>query len=240
LLLGQYNTASHFWTLTVEFQFYFIIPFILIYQNKIGFRVAFAIFCAVILAAAIGSILLFRDQADFMTGTIVFRGIEFGCGITVARLLLKNKLVLTHRTGWLMAFIVLTYSGRALLSNPVLLLSHSYYAIFKLSGFILMGAGFAGIVYLAVTSVKWLNLILGNQLFKKMGRISYSFYLLHALVFPTVVIYTIRYMPFDNSLIAPVFSTLVSAIILYPVSLISFNLLEKPFLAVGNLTNKNI
>jgi peptidoglycan/LPS O-acetylase OafA/YrhL len=180
-----------------------------------------------------------KNQSDFITGTIASRGIEFGCGIIAARMLLK-KTILTNRALWLMVFIVITYAGRILISNPVLGLSRSYYSLFKLAGFIDMGSGFGGIVYLAVTSVKWLNLVLGNKLFKKMGRISYSFYLFHALIFPAVVIFTTSYMPFANGIAAPLFSTFISAVILYPVSLASFNFLEKPFLTIGNLNNKNI
>ena len=101
-----------------------------------------------------------------------------------------------------------------------------------------MGVGFSGILYLAVTSVKWLNLFLGNKLFKTMGRISYSFYLWHGLVQPVIAGYTIKYMPFAKGITAPVVTTIISAIILYPISQLSYNILEKPFLYIGNLTTK--
>jgi peptidoglycan/LPS O-acetylase OafA/YrhL len=71
-----------------------------------------------------------------------------------------------------------------------------------------------------------------------MGRISFSFYLLHALVVPVIAGYTMKFMPFTKSIIAPIITTCVSAIILYPISKLSYNLLEKPFLSIGNLTTK--
>lgn len=237
-IFGQYNSASHFWTLTVEWQFYFTIPFLLIYQNKVGFKNTFFIIFGTVFFIAIISVLLLGNQFDFLASTILFRGIEFGCGIIAARLLIKNAAFLNNRVLWLLTFVIITYLGRILISKQVLTLSLHYYNLFKLLGFTLMGVGFAGILYLSVTSTKWLNLILGNKLFKTMGRISYSFYLLHGLIFPVITIYTIKYIPFSKGIIGPVFTTLISAIILYPISMLSFNLLEKPFLAIGNLTTK--
>jgi peptidoglycan/LPS O-acetylase OafA/YrhL len=123
-----------------------------------------------------------------------------------------------------------------MVSKPVLNLSTYYYNLFKLFGFTMMGIGFAGVLYLSITSVKWLHAILGNPVFKKMGRISYSFYLLHPLVYPFVAGYVIDLMP--TGILAPIITTVISAVILYPVSLLSYNLLEKPFLSIGNLTTK--
>jgi peptidoglycan/LPS O-acetylase OafA/YrhL len=237
-ILGQYGTASHFWTLTVEWQFYFTIPFILIYQNRIGFKKTFSIIFSVIFLAGIISVFILKKTDDSFAGTLLFRGTEFGCGVIAARLLIKNNAFFKNRVLWLIIFIVITYSGRVLVSNPVLILSQYYYNLFKLVGFTLMGVGFAGILYLSVTSAKWLNLFLGNRVFKTMGRISYSFYLLHLLIFPVVVKFTIEYLPFFRGIMAPIVSTCIGAVILYPISLLSYNLLEKPFLSIGNLTTK--
>lgn len=234
----QYTTASHFWTLAVEWQFYFTIPFLLIYQNRIGFKKTFAIIFGGILSLAILSVFVTKEWYDMVPYTILFRGIEFGCGVVAARLLIKNNSFFKRRSLWLLFFFITTYVGRVFISAPVLALSPSYYNLFKLLGFSLMGAGFGGILYLSLTSVKWLNLILGNRLFKTMGRISYSFYLLHALIFPVMVVYTKQLLPSVTGIMAPVITTVCCAIILYPISLLSYNLLEKPFLSVGNLTTK--
>jgi len=233
------TAASHFWTLGVEWQFYLVIPFLLIYQNRIGFKKIFVIIFGLLFLVAIVSVLVIRNRFDLITDQIFFRGIEFGCGTVAGRLLLINNIAyFKSRALWLLTFIVITYAGRVMISNPVLSLSANYNNLFKLSGFTLMGAGFSGILYLAVTSAKWLNLILGNILFKTMGKISYSFYLWHPLVIPVVNHYTLIYMPFAKGITAPVLSTCISAIILYPISILSYNMLEKPFLSVGNLTTK--
>jgi len=237
-IFGQYSTASHFWTLTVEWQFYFIIPFILIYQNTIGFIKTFLFIFSLIFLSEIIVVLILKNQSDALTSTLLFHGVEFGCGIIAARLLLKNNDFFKKRILWIIAFILITYAGRVMISKQILALSSNYYNLFKLTGFTLMGCGFAGILYLSVTSAKWLNLILGNRLFKTMGRISYSFYLFHALIIPVIVNFTIEFMPFATGIIAPIISTCISALILYPISQLSYNLLEKPFLSLGNLTTK--
>jgi peptidoglycan/LPS O-acetylase OafA/YrhL len=237
-LFGQYSTATHFWTLTVEWQFYVLIPFVLLYQNKIGFIKTFSIVFGAVVAAGIICVLVFKQSSDNFGGTLLLRGAEFGCGVLAARLLIHTNRFFNNRALWFFLFIIITYSGRILISKPVLNLSLNYYNLFKLAGFTLMGLGFAGILYLSVTSQKWLHAFLGNKLFKSMGRISYSFYLLHALVYPIIAKLVIEHAPFLKGIAAPVLSTLISAVILYPLSLLSYHLLERPFLSIGNLTTK--
>ena len=236
-IFTQYNAASHFWTLGVEWQFYFTIPFLLIYQKKYGFNKIFiTIFGSIFLVAAI-SVLVVKNQTDFLINQIFFRGIEFGAGIIAARLTLKHDLVLKSRAMWLLLSLIITYTGRIMISKPVFDLSAYYYNLFRLLGFSLMGFGFAGIVYLSVTSVKWLTILLGNKAFKTMGRISYSFYLWHGLIHPVVTKYITTHFPVTG-IIAPIITTIVSTLILYPISMFSYQLLEKPFLSAGNLTTR--
>lgn len=229
-LLGNYFTASHFWTLTVEWQFYFVLPFILIWQNIAGFKKCFAAIFGIVFLAAVVSVLILKNESDYLTGTFLFRGVEFGFGVLAARLLIHTNNIFKNRTLWFLLFFIIVYSGRVLVSGPVLNLSAYYYNLFKLAGFTLMGAGFAGILYLSITSAHKLHSFLGNRLFKKMGRISYSFYLLHALIYPVIAGWVIVYLPALRGIAAPVATMLISAVILYPIALLSYNLLERPFL----------
>jgi len=236
--LANYQVASHFWTLTVEWQFYFIIPLILIYQHVIGFKKSFASIFGLVIGAAVISVLILKNSSDYFAGTFLFRGIEFGFGILAARLFLLNNNYFKRRGLWFVMFIIIIYTGRILVSKSVLNLSLNYYNLFKLAGFTSMGAGFAGVLYLSISSTGKLSAFLGSKMCRNMGRISYSFYLLHALVYPVIVGLVIAYLPFLKGIAAPITTTVISAVILYPISLLSFRFLEQPFLAIGNLTTK--
>lgn len=234
----QYSAASHFWTLGVEWQFYVIIPFILMYQYSVGFKKIFLGIFLLLQLLALVAVLVFKNQSDIFINQIFFRGIEFGWGVLVAWIILNRQYVLKYRYLWLIAFTFITYSGRIFISKSILLLSPQYYNLFKIAGFTLMGLGFAGILYMAITSSKYLLNILGNPLFKTMGKLSYSTYLWHNLMILLVAPYIATFTVISNTIAAPILSTLISIILLYPVSLLSYNLLEKPFLQIGNLTSK--
>lgn len=237
-IFPQYSVASHFWTLSVEWQFYIIIPFLLIYQSRIGFKKAFIYIFGSIFIIAIGCVFVFKSGCEVLTGNIIFRGAEFGCGVIAAKLFIAGRPPLRNKVLFFILFLGITYIGRIMISKPVLSLSVDYYNIFKVFGFTLIASGFAGVLYMALTSVKWFNLILGNRLFRSMGRISYSFYLWHPLVLSFVGAQITSVIPIDKGIITPIIITIVCTIVLYPLSLLSYALLEKPFLSVGNLTTK--
>jgi peptidoglycan/LPS O-acetylase OafA/YrhL len=238
-VMGNYQTAAHFWTLTVEWQFYFLLPFLLIYQKKAGFRRCFLLLFGLVFLSAAAAVFLLGNDSDYLTGTFLFRGIEFGFGVLAARLLLLDQAFFKYRTAWFFLFFIIVYSGRVLVSKPALALALHDYNLFKLAGFTLMGAGFAGILYLSVTSTGLLYKVLASKLFKTTGRISYSFYLLHALIYPFVARFTTTQLSFLKNMMAPLATTLISAVILLPLSMLSFRLLEKPFISAGNLTAKS-
>ena len=237
-IFPHYNAAAHFWTLGTEWQFYLLIPFILIYEKKFGFKKAFCILFFMLVLLSIISLFAFKANIiDWLGNQILFRGIEFGWGVIVARLLLKNNVILIkYRPLYFFISVSITYIGRILISKQVLELLPTYIGLFKLFGFTLMGLGFACILYLSITSKNRLNKILSNRLFKNTGKLSYSFYLWHALMIPFCAMFIIKIVP--TGIMAPILTTLLSTLLLYPISYISYILLEKPFLSVGNLTTK--
>lgn len=237
-LFPRFNTAAHFWTLTVEWQFYFIIPFILIYQNRHSFNNVFFFIFGLIFLISVLSVFILQKNSDDLTNTIIFRAIEFGCGVYTARLIINGNSFFENRGYWLIAFILITYWGRILVSRSILNLSTDFHNLFKVIGFTLMGVGFSGILFLSVTSVKLLRYLLGNKIFSTMGKISYSFYLLHGLVIPPVVHFVIEYLSFFNGILAPIISTFIGTIILFPISWLSYRLLERPYFQKENLTTK--
>lgn len=231
-ILFSYNPESILWSLTPEWQFYIIVPFLLIYQKKIGFKTTFLIIAAFMFIVALLCVVILKSNADFLTSQIIFRYFEFMWGILAGRLLLLHPYIyLKFRSLYFVGFILVTYVGRIMISKPVLSLLTDYYNIFKLSGFICMGLGFSGIIYMALTSKMWLKLFLGNPVLKFIGKISFSFYLWHGLIYRAVGARVIVVFPKVTGIIIPLITFFISIIILIPISTLSFNILEKPFLA---------
>ena len=125
-----------------------------------------------------------------------------------------------------------------MISRQILDISSSYYNMFKLLGDTIMGLGFGGLLYLTLTSEKWLYFILGNSLFSSIGKISYSFYLWHSLIPPIVITFLNYYAPQVNGIAAPLLATLISTVILYPIASVSYFFLERPFQSVKSFTLK--
>lgn len=223
--------APHFWTLSVEWQFYIIVPFILYFQSKIGFKKIFYFFLIFMLALSVMITLYLKEASNPYTYQITFRYVEFAAGVYVAHLILNNKHIKHYRLIYLFFFIIVTYSGRIFISSPILKLLPHYYNIFKIIGFSLMGIGFAGILILTLSSKYWLNKLLANRLMSLIGKISYSFYLLHALVQYVIGGWLIKLL---GSINIPVFFKVVlvffaCTMVLIPLSMLSFRFFETPY-----------
>lgn len=228
----EYTPQSILWSLTAEWQFYLIVPFLLIYQNRVGFAWVFGTIGLIILFLAVISVLLLKSKSDLLTNQIIFRYFQFMWGILAARLILVfPQYHLKYRPLIFLGFVLITYVGRICISNSVLNLSVHYYNLFKLLGFSIMGLGFSGILYLTLTSQRLLKVLLGNALISFIGRVSFSFYLWHALVHAIIGTYLIKKFGNGAGIIVPVINFTVSTIVLIPLSTLSFRLLEKPFMA---------
>jgi len=230
-ILSNYTPVSILWSLTTEWQFYIIIPFLLIYQNKLGFKNIFLIIAFLMLIMAVISVIWLKSGSDNVTSQIIFRYFEFMWGILAGNILLtRADLQLKYRIAYFIGFVLITYSGRALLSKPILNLDKDHYNLFKLAGFTIMGLGFSGIIYMAITSKQILKAVLGNPVLSFIGKISFSFYLWHALIYPLVGAKMMAFFPALHNLAAPVITFFISAILLMPIATASFYLLERPFL----------
>lgn len=232
--LSPYNAEGFFWSLSPEWQFYILVPFLFIYQLKVGFSKTFLTISLFMLALAIISVLSLKSKSDTVTDQIIFRYFEFMSGIIVARIMLFHSFKLSYRWIWFILFLVLTYVGRIFLSKPILSLSESYYNLFKLTGFTIMCLGFGGIIYLSLTSTKWLKLLIGNPMISSLGRVSYSFYLWHGLVHLFISHLVIANFNIPG-ILSPLTSFVLSTTILIPISHLSYFILEHPSLYTKNI-----
>jgi peptidoglycan/LPS O-acetylase OafA/YrhL len=228
----NYNPEGIFWSLTPEWHFYIIIPFLLIYQLQTGFKKTFITITLCLLVIALVSILTLKSKSDIFSYHIVFRYFQFMWGVLAGRVLLKwPHILLKYRGLIFLGYVLITYTGRVLISAPLLSLSTNYYNIIKLLGFTVMGLGFSGLLYLVVTSTKWLKLLFGNTVLSFIGKISFSFYLWHGLVHRLVAGWVISTNHVNAySLSSTFISFTISTLILIPLATISFHLLEKNFM----------
>lgn len=228
-LIPQYSAAAHFWTLGTEWQFYLIIPLILKYEKTIGFKKIFLTVFGIILTIAITLAILFKSNPEILSDSIFFRGSEFGAGILCARFANREFRFLRNANRALLLSLIFIFSGRILISQAVFKVFPHYYNLFKIAGFTIMSTGFALLLYLIIKPDNWLGRILSNSFFKNAGKISYSFYLWHLAFLPMAVSLLKKFLPDFNNLLAPILTTILAGLLLFPVAMISYHFLEKPF-----------
>jgi peptidoglycan/LPS O-acetylase OafA/YrhL len=230
--LPAYNPEGILWSLTPEWQFYLIVPFLLIYQNRYGFGKTFLIISIALLAVAVTAVVVLKSRSNMLSSQIILRYVEFMWGILVGKLLLSHpRINLKYRPIWLVGFIIVIYTGRLLLSKPIQTLSSDYFNLLKLAAYTEMGLGFSGVIYLALTSQKWLRLMLGNPVLSFIGKISFSFYLWHGLVHRPVADRVMIAFPKLSGITLPVISFCISVLLLLPLAAASYYLLEHNFMA---------
>jgi peptidoglycan/LPS O-acetylase OafA/YrhL len=235
-VFANYTPQAILWTLTVEWQFYIIVPFLLFYQNRLSFSVAFLTITTAILTLAIVSVLVLKRKSDILTDQILFRYFEFMWGVLAARILLVfPQYRLKYRALILLVLIATIYIGRICISRPVLKLSVHYYNLYKLLGFNLMALGFSGLIYLSLTSKRFLKTLLGNRVIGFVGQVSFSFYLWHALINGIVGAQLVKVFGYKAGLTVPLANFVISTAILVPLSALSFKYLERPFMARSSI-----
>jgi len=78
-----------------------------------------------------------------------------------------------------------------------------------------------------------------NSFFKKIGKYSFSIYLLHIPIFDFISAHSGGWYVFDNQIVGYVIVTFVAISVVFSVSYLTYNLIEKPFMIVGsNLIKK--
>lgn len=219
-----------FWSLAVEWHFYLLLPLIFMLIHRIGVpRTAVSILCVHLVLN------LWHYKFHYPYKEIPFKADSwwfttycnighFAWGILVGWLYTTRKLVRFFSRWWsLLAGLLLAYTGRIFIYSQALVLEGSARYIFQATGPLLMTMGFASMIFSCLEN-EALSRIWGNRVLANLGRVSYSFYLWHALILGGVYEIFKDHLP---GTAAGTFALMgITLVILIPVSYLSYHLLE--------------
>jgi peptidoglycan/LPS O-acetylase OafA/YrhL len=219
--------TSLFWTIAVEFQFYLIFPFLLIFQRRYGYRYLLGVILLFTLVRAAG-LTLGANARDISYTTILGRMDQFVLGMLVALLFRVYQ-----PPRWLPP-VVLALSALALaLALVVFHRLGGYPAIawYKILWPTVEGLLWAGFIYAYLHLFRTAQPALMRGL-AWLGELSYSLYLTHLTIFALIIRLNLLVLPPSapiiwNALATTLLVALPAATLL---SLLTYHLIERPFL----------
>jgi peptidoglycan/LPS O-acetylase OafA/YrhL len=213
-----------FWSLSVEWQFYLLLPLIFLLIRRLG------VVGVVALILTIQVIIdLFHYKGMLMPGdewyyTIFCNFGHFAWGILLAWLYTNRwGIAFFSKPMSILAGFTLAYTGKLLFFSAFLAKMGGFGFVFQTLGPLIMTMGFACMIFSCLES-KTLSTIWGNKYFSALGRVSYSFYLWHAFILEIVFEHFKNIIPWTGP--GVFLLMLIVLIILIPVSFISYRLFE--------------
>ena len=218
--------AALFWSLSVEWLFYLMLPFLFIASRKIG------VIPVILMMLGSGLLLNMLHFAGYIYANnfawyyTIFANYEhFGWGILLGLVYERNLLqhtFLSRPTGFFTG-VFAAYLGKLFFYAGFLVYAGKAAFLFESVGPLIMTLGFAMIILASLRNA-WLNQLLSNRVLVFVGRISFSFYLWHLLVVKTCFTYFQAFLP--EGAAGVLVLGLLTLIILIPLSLLSYNLFE--------------
>lgn len=211
------------WTIAVEFQFYLIFPFLILFFYKYGIKNILGILFLVILLRI--SIVIFCGLPIYwnLYHTILGRLDQFLLGILFGKFYLINKDKLYNKYV-LYLILLFEFIGMTIL----MLFRHDCTWFANTIGFTVEAIIWGLIIYsylmLGDPKNNFINKILCN-----LGIISYSVYLLHTPIIFSIAMLAEKYIGFPNQNFYLI-KFIISPIIVILIASISYNCIEKPFL----------
>jgi peptidoglycan/LPS O-acetylase OafA/YrhL len=218
------NIVAPFWSLAVEFQFYILLPFMLMASSKIGIKKTLYILFA------LGLVLNFLFTSDENQYQLVTKICHFTFGIFAAVIFLEAKPKPEILTKWWGAIIgaIVCFAGRYFMSDAYANSSNEIIkSLTNALAPVLLTGGFTLLMLNSISSIstgKWL----ANPVLQFYGKISYSIYLWHYTFLLLITPYVIN-LQFASSTKA-IILFLVELAILTPIAYASYYFIEKLYL----------
>jgi len=235
-LLGLYNKYSLLglgWTIVIEFQFYLIFPFLLLFSRRYGARY---------LVGLLGTMVMLRWLLWNQLGsiqyisywTILGRIDQFLCGMMgyviyrrYHRWLSSPLFFLAVVTAWLYIYHVINQNGGYTGQPASTYFQAMWIVVPTLEGMFYMLIA-ASYLRLRIHIFKWID---GSLAW--LGSLSYSLYLNHEAVLGAAFNWVIKYKwPIATPLQISLYSCLVVYPLVVAISAVTYYFIEKPFLSL--------
>jgi len=220
------NTSTmldHLWSLSIEEQFYVCWPFfVMFFEGKMLIKICLFLICTAILVRYTGSPFLGNLKVFEYTSTLArIDSLLIGALISI---LYRLKPEILIKSAWpllIISFflILLIISREKTLDYARLIDTYTLWDLF-----------FGAILIFSVSQKNnWLKSILNFKFFKFFGKYSYGLYIYHLPIIIIIVDSFIRFrmlkLPF-----MPLAASILCLFITIVIALLSYNLIEKPFL----------
>lgn len=219
----DYFPSGPTWTIAVEFQFYLIFPFLMIFLKRYGYKYILMLIIFSIFIKFNISVLNGGDIYYNLYHTIIGRFDQFLVGILFGCLYLNSY----FKYFALMKSILISIFLIFILTLLFLFEKNSIF--YSSLSFLLEAFCWGGVIFIYLnTQMNIPNLF--DKFMSKMGQISFSVYLLHLPVGLMVVKFLSFSMAYN--LLSLIFQWLVIVPIIFLISLLSFSVIEKPFMSL--------
>ena len=214
----------HTWSLSIEEQFYILVPILLLLSYKyirkyIFFVLGIIFFCSLFIC----QLLAIKTGGTLNFYFTLARGWELALGGLAAHFLLKNKVVVPQTISNFFSSIGLALILFSTFYFSRLTLYPSLYTLLPTIGTVL--------IIIFANEHSYVKKILSQKLFVSLGLISYSFYLWHQPLLAFSKVY------FDELTHLLTVATISAALFL---SFLSYNFIEKPFRNKDTVSTKSL